>query len=305
MNLQQFRVFASVARNHSITKASLELHSSQSALSQHLKNLQAQFGILFQKNGRRLELTHHGQSLLNEIEPLVSQLYAIEKKYGANSSEPNVQSLTVAVSHGPSVSLLPSLLARFRNLHPSAALTLHTGSSRGIEESLLASKVDIGIVTNPTLISAFWMEPYRMETVTGFVPAGHPLAKKHKIAWADISATPLVVMVRQGQSRIEELFTRSEKEDLNLNIALRCESAESVKEAVRSGAGVGILYYDVVKREIDRGEFKVVKLAGIDLTGRSYIVYLKEKPLSSIAREFLALLRGAVRRQYSASCQLF
>jgi DNA-binding transcriptional LysR family regulator len=76
-------------------------------------------------------------------------------------------------------------------------------------------------------------------------------------------------------------------------VAMRFGSSQAVKEAVRAGGGVGILYHDAVKREIDQGEFKAVKIAGLDLERQSYIVYLKEKPLSAVAREFLSLLRAS------------
>jgi DNA-binding transcriptional LysR family regulator len=74
---------------------------------------------------------------------------------------------------------------------------------------------------------------------------------------------------------------------------MRFGSSSSVKEAVRQEAGVGILYHDAVKREIDQGEFKTVTIAGPDIERQSYIVYLKEKPLSVVAREFLSLLRAS------------
>jgi len=77
---------------------------------------------------------------------------------------------------------------------------------------------------------------------------------------------------------------------------VRCESSDSVKAAVKSGAGVGILYRDTVEEEVRKGEFKLLKITGINLTRRSYIAYLKEKPLSQNAREFLELLRAARRR---------
>jgi DNA-binding transcriptional LysR family regulator len=74
---------------------------------------------------------------------------------------------------------------------------------------------------------------------------------------------------------------------------MRCESPEALKTAVRNGAGVGILFYDSIREEVRRNEFVVVKLAGIELKSRSYIVYSKKKPLPKPALEFLALLRAS------------
>jgi DNA-binding transcriptional LysR family regulator len=76
-------------------------------------------------------------------------------------------------------------------------------------------------------------------------------------------------------------------------IGMRCESPEALKTAVRNGAGVGILFYDSIREEAGRNEFVVVKLAGIELKSRSYIVYSKKKPLSKAAQKFLTLLRAS------------
>ncbi|HET9917956.1 MAG TPA: hypothetical protein VFQ89_12665, partial [Candidatus Binatia bacterium] len=49
---------------------------------------------------------------------------------------------------------------------------------------------------------------------------------------------------------------------------------------------------DSIKSETASGEFKILKVPGLDLTGQSYIVYSKQRPLSPIAQEFLVMLRG-------------
>jgi DNA-binding transcriptional LysR family regulator len=90
---------------------------------------------------------------------------------------------------------------------------------------------------------------------------------------------------------VRRRILRFKSEVIKLLIAMRCGSTEGVKEAVAHGAGVGILYHDAVKRDIERGEFKAVTIPGLSFRRQSYIVYSKDKPLSSVAQEFLALLR--------------
>ena len=77
---------------------------------------------------------------------------------------------------------------------------------------------------------------------------------------------------------------------------VRCDSPDVIKEFVRHGAGVGFLYLNSIKRGIEQGYFKVIQVPGLDLIGQSYIVYPKDKPLSSLAREFLAFLRASVAK---------
>jgi hypothetical protein len=77
---------------------------------------------------------------------------------------------------------------------------------------------------------------------------------------------------------------------------VRCDSPEVVKELVRLRAGVGFLYYDSIGRGIERGDFKVIRISGLELSGQNYIIYRKDKALNSLAKEFLSLLRRSVTK---------
>ncbi|MBI4526372.1 MAG: hypothetical protein HY695_21440 [Deltaproteobacteria bacterium] len=79
---------------------------------------------------------------------------------------------------------------------------------------------------------------------------------------------------------------------------MRCEAPEGVKTAVRKGMGMGLLYGDNVMPDIRRGEFAELALPGIELEGRSYLVYHKTRPLSQDAEDLLALLRRHRSRKY-------
>jgi DNA-binding transcriptional LysR family regulator len=81
------------------------------------------------------------------------------------------------------------------------------------------------------------------------------------------------------------------KQGYKLNIGMRCESPEAVQIAVTQNLGIGFLYHDAVKATIERGSFKTIEIRGLDIEGRTYIVYQKERPLSPNAEEFLKLLR--------------
>ena len=78
---------------------------------------------------------------------------------------------------------------------------------------------------------------------------------------------------------------------LKFKIGMRCEAPDAIKEAVKKNAGIGIVFEDVVKREVDRGDFKILKGHGLRLESDTYILYRDDKPLSALGQEFLELLR--------------
>lgn len=63
--------------------------------------------------------------------------------------------------------------------------------------------------------------------------------------------------------------------------------------------GTGFLYADLIKLDVQRGDFKLLKVKGLELNSQSFIIYHKERPLSENAREFLVLLHAARKNQYS------
>ena len=87
------------------------------------------------------------------------------------------------------------------------------------------------------------------------------------------------------------MLTALRKQGYKLNIAMQCESPEAIKTAVSKKLGVGILYEDAVKEGLASGVFKKLRISGLQMEGTSYIVYYKNRPLSSNAEVFLNLLR--------------
>lgn len=128
-----------------------------------------------------------------------------------------------------------------------------------------------------------------------FVSPSHRSAKT-KLEANKLSDIPFVIKTRRNKpSKSEEQLNKLGKNGFKFTIAMRCESPQSVMNAVRHGVGVGLLFYGTIKGEIDRGEFSIVKLPGLELIRENYVVYPKERPLSPVGQQFLIFLRASVR----------
>ena len=291
---KQFTIFAAVARHRNVTRASKELRISQPGVSQQLKLLEQNFGIkLFKRGGRGVDLTDAGWLFLNKITPILSQVEDLNKTFGSRILTPKIQSLVVGGTYGTSASLLPSILSLFRKRHPQVELTLRTGERRFVERLILASEIELAVIAGNPSSDRLIAEPYGRYKLVAIVAKNHPLAKKKKVSLRQLAGMPLVIRGGLTQkSTAEILLSGSQMQRAKLNIAMRCESPEAVKTAVREGMGIGILSEDTVKPEIKKGEFKIVKLSDLRLEGESWIVYRRDKSLSPVAADFLRLLRA-------------
>ena len=297
VTLHQLQVFVSVVNHLNITKASRALRVSQPAVSQHVQRLQSDYGgKLIKKNARGIELTERGRGFLRDVEGILCQINALETKYATRHAKQAEEILNLGGSHGISASLLPALMGQFRQNHPAIGMRLYTDTSETIEKMLAQSTIEIAIAAKPKRIDAFQLERFRIEQFCAFVPAGHPLATLRKVTPEDLVKFPLVVRTRNDDaSRSEKILGRLNKAGVKPNIAMRYESLDAVKASVKSGAGVGILHHDLIQEEVRRKEFSILKITGLDLQVKSYILYAKKKPLSAAAQEFLSLLRRSVQ----------
>ena len=121
-SLRQLEVFLSVARFESVSRAAHELGMSQSAVSGSLSDLENQFEIqLFNRVGKRLELSELGRTLRPRAEALAEQALELESRL-ANQSDVGLLRVGATLSIGNY--LTAPLLARFLRDHPEARVTL-------------------------------------------------------------------------------------------------------------------------------------------------------------------------------------
>jgi LysR family glycine cleavage system transcriptional activator len=122
--LLPLRAFESAARNLSFTLAADELCVTQSAISRHIKNLEAHFQLkLFNRLTREIELTEAGQRLYRVVEKSFSDIEVVSRALGERASK---QSLVVSILPTLASTWLMPRLTRYTQLHQNVEVRLHT-----------------------------------------------------------------------------------------------------------------------------------------------------------------------------------
>jgi DNA-binding transcriptional LysR family regulator len=133
LNLTRLRVFASVARHGSVTRAAHELHYAQPSVSHHLARLEEEVGLaLVERVGRGIRLTPDGELLARRATEILARIESTEDEL---ASRAGLRTGRVRVAGFQSV--LCTLVAR-------AAARLHA-SSPGIEITLTDLHPDLAL----------------------------------------------------------------------------------------------------------------------------------------------------------------
>src|SRR5918999_1340338 len=124
MELRQFRYLDAVARRRSFTKAALDLHVAQSALSQQVGRLERELGVeLLRRTTRRVEVTEAGELVLARARRALAEVDGVRADLDA------LQGLargTLRLGGAPPVGPLhpAALIADFTRAHPGVAITV-------------------------------------------------------------------------------------------------------------------------------------------------------------------------------------
>jgi DNA-binding transcriptional LysR family regulator len=294
ITLNQFWLFAAVAKHSNVTKASEELRVSQPSISQQLRQLEDHYGSkLYRRLSKGIEITEEGRLFLGNIRPILEQVAKLEGRFKLQATKGDREILRVGGTYSASAELLPSLLAGFRHKHPTAELEMRTRTSDQLERMVLNFGLDLAVTVRAVRSAELACESLRHEKVAMFVRADHRLAKTNKLKLADVLVEPLIIRGGRGASGVvDKALNQIRDEGLEFNVAMYCDGPTEIKAAVRQKMGVGIVFQDALKAEIASGEFKILKVCRLELEGESFIVYSKKRPLSLLAQEFRELLRS-------------
>src|SRR5215510_8299405 len=147
MNLRSLRTFVATADSGGLGRASERLHLSQPAASRQIDALEAEFGVpLFQRVGRRLQLTSEGEDLLRQSRRLLADADLLAERARALKGG---QAGTLRVAASPQIisSLLAPILPRFRDRHSGIDVQLIEGGLTQHRNRLERGEVHVAITT--------------------------------------------------------------------------------------------------------------------------------------------------------------
>lgn len=128
--LHSFRVFECVARLGSIAAAAAELNVTLGAISQQLRVLQDGLGQqLFEKQGRRLVVTHNGRLLQRRVASAIGEIEdGVRQLWSATRSEREKTELTLSIPNVHGVTWLATRLFAFMEENPHIKLNVISAS---------------------------------------------------------------------------------------------------------------------------------------------------------------------------------
>jgi DNA-binding transcriptional LysR family regulator len=282
--LRQLKVFETVARHLSFSRASEELHLTQPAVSTQVKKLEEHAGLpLFEQLGKKIYLTPAGMELLEYSRVIIQQFQEAEAAMtqfkGVSGGKLNV----AVISAGDY--FFPRLLVEFARRHAGVTLNLSVHNREELLGRLTDNLTDLAIMVRPphdmdTVNEAFAPHPYVIVAAPD-----HPLVGKKRIPLSTLMREPFVVREKGSDTwnSMEEGFGGHLDK---LNIAMEIKSTETIKQAVIAGMGISFLSAHTISLELQAKSLAILDVQGFPLMLNWYVVHRKNKRLPPVAQAF-------------------
>ncbi len=256
--LDQLRILKAIVREGSFKKAAETLYVTQPAISLQIQNLEKQLEIaIFDRGGRKAQLTEGGKLLLKYCEKILNQC---DEACGAIEDLHNLKggSLIIGASQTTGTYLMPRMIGLFRQKYPNVAVQLQVHSTRRTGWSVANGQIDLAIIGGqlPSELSDYLeIIPYANDELALVLPPKHPLTRPSKLTKADLYRLGFVSLDSQSTTRkvVDKLLTNSGLEVQRLRIEMELNSLEAIKNAVQSGLGAAFLPVVAIERELSAG----------------------------------------------------
>jgi DNA-binding transcriptional LysR family regulator len=294
MRFTEIETFRALMRTGTTHKAAQLLHITQPAVSQSLKRLESQAGLmLFQRAGGRLVPTPEAQALMQEVDRAFIGMDSIEHRlrslrdFGLGRLEISCYPAFGLGFMPRALSRLQAELAKAKN-SPWPQVSLQVQSSKDVLARVSMGLCDFGLMADELPLEGINHSDFaRMQGVV-VMPAGHALARFKTIAPKQLAEIPFIALNPEDASR-RRLEATLREHDVSIKVAAHTPYAASVCELALQGLGVGLVNPITALDYVDRG--LVVRRLSVDVQFACVLVLPSGKVLSQTAQAFLATMR--------------
>ena len=296
LSLRQIRYFIATAETGQVSRAAIDLHVSQSAITTAIKGLEERLGTkLFERQSHGVALTYEGNQFLQHAKHIMATVdEALQMSGRANT---NISGrIRLAVSYTVAGYFLPAYLPRFARGFSNIEIRLIETDRARIEEGIIDGTFDLSLMLTSNLAN---QEDSSYENLIHsrrrlWTGVNHRFLNRPAVSFQDVAGEPYIMLtVDEASNTALRYWNRT---PYRPRVIFKTSSVEAVRGMVASGMGVSILS-DMVYRpwSLEGRRLEVISLADKipDMNvGLAWARNTERSPASSAFCEFMHLATG-------------
>lgn len=291
MDLEWLQLFKDIAHVRSISRGAAMNGLTQSAASQAVQEMERRLGVqLLDRSSRPLNVLPAGQLLYDFAREVLRRRQDLMAQLEELKSERN-NVVRVAAIYSVGLSEMARLEEEFRRRMPGVRIEVSYLRPEKVYEAVVEDRVDLGLVSYPSSTREVTASPWREEPMVVACNPHHRFARRKSIRVAELSGEAFIGFDEDLPiSREIERFLK--EHGVRVQVPLRFDNIQSMKEALRIEPAVSILPLPMLASDVAEGRLVAIRLEE-PLTRPLGVLQRRKKVLTAAARAFLEVLRLA------------
>lgn len=287
--LAQLRIFLKISEKGGITKAAEELHLTQPAVSNQLKNFQSQFDIpLTELVGRKIYITDFGKEVALSAEKILNEMSVIDSKTHAFKGHLTGRLKVSVVSTGKYV--MPYFLTSFMKQNSGIELQMDVTNKERVIKGIEENSVDYALVS--ILPSHFYVEKLDLLENRLYLVGNQSHKFKNTVYSKKIFKDIPLIYREPGSGTRQAMEAFIQKHNVSVVKKMELTSNEAVKQAILAGLGYSIMPLIGIRNELQSRELQIIPVQGLPIKTKWRLVWSKGKNHSPVASAFMNYIKG-------------
>ena len=290
INLELYKVFYTVVRSGSISKASQELFISQPAVSQSIRHLETKLGgQLFFRTPKGIKLTPEGEVLYKYIAQGYNMILLAESKF-SEAINLDAGEIRIGASDMTLKYFLLPHLEEFHKRYPKVRIKVTNGPSPETVASLKNGLIDFGVSSLPLLDDSAVDVINAMEIQDSFV-ANYKFGQlaSRKTALSELLDYP-VIMLEKNTSTRRYIDNFLSSRGISLVPEIELATSDLLVQFARRGLGISCVVRNFAEIDLENGSLFELDLVEKIPPRQIGIIKLNNTPLSAAAVKFIELI---------------
>ncbi|MCD7814012.1 MAG: LysR family transcriptional regulator [Lachnospiraceae bacterium] len=290
MTLRHMKIFSAVCdANFNTTKAAKNMNMTQPAVSLAIKELEQYYGIvLFDRIGRRLQITPAGEKFLQYALRILAQFDDLEREMRNWDS---VGLLRAGASITIGSQFLPGYVKAFYHAYPHTDVQVTVAPSERLEQALINNCLDFALMEGPPHDPAMYAEEYMKDHLSIIASPDEGFIQDQQLTLQQFQQQRF--LLREPGSGTREVFDQAVSHaGITIKPIWEATSTTALVNAVMNGLGIAAVPYRMIQSVLERKQIVTLNVEGLDFTRSFFIVYHKDKYLTPSAKAFLDLCRN-------------
>jgi LysR family nitrogen assimilation transcriptional regulator len=296
IDIDQWRVFISIANLGSLSKAASTLNEPISAVSRQLASLEKSLGAaLFSRSGHGMVISGFGERIRPQVETFLREAQAL-RDFVSTQVNAEAQRISVGLVSSVAPYFVAPIVTGMRKRYPLVRLNLVEFTTGQLVESIGNGSLDLAVMYRAPRHLSLTEEVLMTVKYGLLIPLKSPLAGRTIVRTQELSGVPLVLP--PGETAFNQAIrTVCDNLGITLHLVAEVESVNVIRALVRAGICCAIVNPAAFRHELQAKIFNCATLTEPEITLELSLCRTRERPLSEPIRECIRLIE-AIAHQF-------